>query len=932
MYKDALQFKSVIRTLTAAAVDPTAIATPGDSGDVLFGTTSLYIKQDSGTTTNWLDLAFAADLDAHLTDTIDAHDASAISFLNGASGLAADQMQEVGDELDGRLDTAEGDIVALDGRLDTAEADILAIDLQQVYEQSAPATVNITETEGMLIFRNAAVDPMTSDPQIQFWSSTGGQSFFFDLESGDFNAEGNINTTTGTVSGGDIVTAGDLTVGGYVVNDILDEDTMVSDSATALASQQSIKAYADSVASTAATNLSNHLSDATDAHDASAISVVPTGDLAADDVQEGLVELQGDIDTAEAALTTHEADTSTHGVSGTILGTEDVLDEDNFATNSAVYPPSQQSAKAYQDNQNLNILKADNSNYEVSVGSVVAYDDAGVFVDGTGGSPLLTAVRNTAAAISGAGSLLASEDENADGEGLSLDFVLPPKWRIAGLPIEVCFDYSTTNVDTTNYYNLVVYDKDGAAILLQETIPSGATQYCTNFPAQTTDDYRIAFHLESTSAAGQAIAILVDDISIKKLVHREIDQSAFVGSLTWAGTASCVWTKTTSAYGNFADDTDCDNTARTVDGLTDHTAGLKPNFTIPNAKTGMKYSVTYAGNFIKNDTANNACIFRLSYESTTSNRVAISSNTHIVGVPSLTFEGIEFSSPGSKAVELHVSSTDNTSECLISAATRDLMITVQAFPDETATVFGQQVGEVRVIAGGNATEVITAGTTNIPFIESEDTTGSWDGDEFTAPLTMDYIFEGTIAFGSSSTRLTYAYKSVGGGAYSQFKYIGTFPAAGDGGLQPFKSVIRLNAGDKIALRVVTNGGTLANTATGHTLFIRPASNSSILGTYNANQIIDGVSTPDSGIGKARLVSALVDASEVVTEDSSNFIASCTNAAPSVCTFESSFFDSEVHCWSQGASSYVSANSSTQATVERSAATTPFTLFCKGLAP
>lgn len=48
---------------------------------------------------------------------------------------------------------------------------------------------------------------------------------------------------------------------------------------------------------TNATNLTNHINNTTDAHDATAISVVPTGNLAATDVQAALVELQGDIDT-----------------------------------------------------------------------------------------------------------------------------------------------------------------------------------------------------------------------------------------------------------------------------------------------------------------------------------------------------------------------------------------------------------------------------------------------------------------------------------------------------------------------------------------------------------------------------------------------------------------------------------------------------------
>jgi hypothetical protein len=48
---------------------------------------------------------------------------------------------------------------------------------------------------------------------------------------------------------------------------------------------------------TNATNLSNHVADAVDAHDASAISNVPAGNLTATDVQSALDELQSDIDT-----------------------------------------------------------------------------------------------------------------------------------------------------------------------------------------------------------------------------------------------------------------------------------------------------------------------------------------------------------------------------------------------------------------------------------------------------------------------------------------------------------------------------------------------------------------------------------------------------------------------------------------------------------
>lgn len=67
-----------------------------------------------------------------------------------------------------------------------------------------------------------------------------------------------------------------------------------------------------------ASDLSNHISDATDAHDASAISSVASGNLVATDVQSALNELQSDIDTRALAsdLSNHISDaTDAHDAS-----------------------------------------------------------------------------------------------------------------------------------------------------------------------------------------------------------------------------------------------------------------------------------------------------------------------------------------------------------------------------------------------------------------------------------------------------------------------------------------------------------------------------------------------------------------------------------------------------------------------------------------
>jgi hypothetical protein len=64
------------------------------------------------------------------------------------------------------------------------------------------------------------------------------------------------------------------------------------------------------------TDIQNHITDSSDAHDASAISNVPSGNLAATDVQAALNELQGDIDTNASGLSNHLSDaTDAHDAS-----------------------------------------------------------------------------------------------------------------------------------------------------------------------------------------------------------------------------------------------------------------------------------------------------------------------------------------------------------------------------------------------------------------------------------------------------------------------------------------------------------------------------------------------------------------------------------------------------------------------------------------
>jgi hypothetical protein len=129
------------------------------------------------------------------------------------------------------------------------------------------------------------------------------------------------------------------------VTDILDEDTMTSDSDTALATQQSIKAYVD-----AQITANNELDEVTDV----TITAVADNEVLAYDstssewinqtpAEAGLVSLTGTETLTNKTLTSPVLD-------GTISGTS-IKDEDTMVSDSDTHLATQQSIKAYVDSQ-----------------------------------------------------------------------------------------------------------------------------------------------------------------------------------------------------------------------------------------------------------------------------------------------------------------------------------------------------------------------------------------------------------------------------------------------------------------------------------------------------------------------------------------------------------------------------------------------------
>lgn len=145
-------------------------------------------------------------------------------------------------------------------------------------------------------------------------------------------ASGVLNTSTTMTGATDLQVPSALAIKTYVDNELAGQNQASEisyDNTTSGLAATDVQAAIDEVVvdiGTVATDLSNHITDAVDAHDASAISSIPSGNLVATDVQAALNELQSDVDTraTSSALSAHTgASSGVHGVTGSVVGTTD---------------------------------------------------------------------------------------------------------------------------------------------------------------------------------------------------------------------------------------------------------------------------------------------------------------------------------------------------------------------------------------------------------------------------------------------------------------------------------------------------------------------------------------------------------------------------------------------------------------------------------
>ena len=242
---------------------------------------------------------------------------------------------------DDTLASAKAIKTYVDAQVDTSDtlAEVLAVG------NNTSGTDIQTTTDDKIIFRQAAVNinsstagtlNLNANTEVQITTP------YIDLTAASVALGGNLNVT------GSVEVDSFKGTGSVAITDIADEDNMSSNSATKLATQQSIKSYVDTAVATVPTGDITSVVAGTGMTGGGTTGAVTLNAIGGAGITVNANDIT--IDNSVATLTGSQvlsAKTLTSPVlNGTLSGSA-FLDEDNFSSDSATAVASQQSIKAY---------------------------------------------------------------------------------------------------------------------------------------------------------------------------------------------------------------------------------------------------------------------------------------------------------------------------------------------------------------------------------------------------------------------------------------------------------------------------------------------------------------------------------------------------------------------------------------------------------
>ena len=311
----------------------------------------------------------------------------------------------------------------------------------------------------------------------------------------------------------------------------------------------------------------------------------------------------------------------------------------------------------------------------------------------------------------------------------------------------------------TATHTLQAYD---GAILGSATITSVTTGYARTtvnfpFPASGTVSLRVV------SVAGNEPTVYIDDCYIglaENFNLSQIAQAKKLGSLEWVTTTNCGWSQTQTTFAaNYANDTDCDDNARTATGIvSDGTAGLRPAFTITNGPAG-EYMVVVegeAGPVNAGASTDVIAKFRLfdgttQYGNTQRQRLVHASATSVLVTSYMAFTFKATAPLGTKTFDLQGSVSGSASTTANLTVTDGFKFTVYYWPPESEIAYRpDQMTKSEVLytgtpgLGGGASNKILRWSTQVTSVGAAIVyaADSTNGDTFT--ITENGIYDITL--------------------------------------------------------------------------------------------------------------------------------------------------------------------------------------------